>query len=130
MSFHLRIARPVTDPERTARMYCEGLALRVLGSFENHAGFDGIMVGAPDAAFHFEFTRCRDHPVAPSPTPEDLVVAYLPDESEWRRACDRLTDAGFEVVASFNPYWDERGRTFADPDGYRVVLECAKWSNA
>jgi hypothetical protein len=37
--------------------------------------------------------------------------------------------AGFTQVASFNPYWDARGRTFADPDGYRVVLQRAEWSN-
>ncbi len=34
---------------------------------------------------------------------------------------------GFEPVRSLNPYWDVRGRTFEDPDGYRVVLECADW---
>jgi hypothetical protein len=110
-------------------MYCEGLDLRLLGAFENHAGFDGVMVGAPGGAFHFEFTRCREHPVAPSPTPEDLLVAYLPEEAAWRRACERMTAAGFEAVASFNPYWDERGRTFADADGYRVVLQRAEWNS-
>ncbi len=129
MTFQLRIARPASDLERIARMYCTGLGLRVLGAFEDHAGFDGVIVGAPGSAWHFEFTRCRDHPVAPSPTPEDLVVAYLPDGGEWQRACERMQAAGFDTVPSFNPYWDERGRTFADPDGYRVVLQRADWSN-
>jgi hypothetical protein len=31
--------------------------------------------------------------------------------------------AGFEAVSSFNPYWNARGRSYQDPDGYRVVLE-------
>ena len=35
--------------------------------------------------------------------------------------------AGFKVVPSFNPYWDPRGRTFEDPDGYRTVLQQAAW---
>lgn len=109
-------------------MYCHGLELEVLGSFQNHAGFDGVMVGAPDGPFHFEFTRCRDHPVTPSPTPEDLVVAYLPDDAAWRSACERMVAAGFEAAASFNPYWDERGRTFLDIDGYRIVLQRAEWT--
>jgi len=37
--------------------------------------------------------------------------------------------AGFAPVASFNPYWDDRGRSFEDPDGYRVVLQRAAWCN-
>ena len=35
--------------------------------------------------------------------------------------------AGFTPVPSFNPYWDRLGRTFADRDGYRVVLQRAAW---
>ena len=50
MTLHLRIARPVTDIERAANMYCQGLTLRNLGSFRDHEGFDGIMVGAPGRA--------------------------------------------------------------------------------
>ncbi|WP_371418616.1 hypothetical protein [Acidisoma sp. S159] len=30
---------------------------------------------------------------------------------------------GFPAVASFNPYWDQLGRTYEDPDGYRVVIQ-------
>jgi hypothetical protein len=37
-----------------------------------------------------------------------------------------MTEAGFRQVASFNPYWDRRGRTYEDHDGYRVVLQNAK----
>ena len=110
-------------------MYCDGLGLRVIDSFENHEGFDGVMLGLTDASYHFEFTHCREHPLVPTPTPEDLAVFYVPVLSEWRSACARMLAAGFKQVASFNPYWDLRGRTFEDPDGYRTVLENAEWSN-
>lgn len=110
-------------------MYCHGLGLRVVGQFENHAGFDGVMVGLPGARYHFEFTRCRTHPVVPSPTPEDLVVFYLPAATDWQAACTRMLAAGFKEVTSFNPYWAARGRTFEDPDGYRVVLQQDAWSD-
>jgi len=30
-------------------------------------------------------------------------------------------------VKAFNPYWDKNGKTFEDPDGYRVVLQRASW---
>ena len=120
---HLRIARPVSDLRRAEEVYRKGLGLEVLDRFEGHDGFDGVMLGAPGGGFHFEFTRCRSHPVAPSPTPEDLAVFYVPRRDEWRRACANLWAAGFRPVASFNPYWERRGRTFEDADGYRVVLE-------
>jgi hypothetical protein len=111
-------------------MYCRGLGFRVIGSFEEHDGFDGVMLGVPGAGYHFEFTRSRGHPVTPSPTAEDLVVFYIPSEAEWQATCGSMLAAGFRHVPAANPYWEARGRTFADVDGYRVVLERAAWTNA
>jgi catechol 2,3-dioxygenase-like lactoylglutathione lyase family enzyme len=124
---HLRIARPVSDIARARDMYIRGLGLRVVGSFENHEGFDGVMLGTPDADYHFEFTHSREHPVLPGPTIEDLAVFYLPSETEWSAACASMEAAGFKRVTSYNPYWEKNGRTFEDPDGYRVVLQHAGW---
>jgi hypothetical protein len=99
-----------------------------VGGFENHDGFDGVMLGHEGSNYHFEFTRCRAHPVAAAPTPEDLIVLYMPAAAEWHAACDRMLAAGFELVASFNPYWEIRGQTFKDPDGYRIVLQQEEWN--
>ena len=129
MSHHLRIARPVRDIEKTTSMYCRGLGLRVVGRFEDHDGFDGVMLGLKGSSYHFEFTHHRIHSVLPSPTPEDLLVFYIAAPTEWQTACARLLDAGFKQVSSFNPYWETRGRTYEDPDGYRIVLQQAEWSN-
>jgi hypothetical protein len=101
--------------------------LAVLGQFIDHEGFDGVMLGAPGGTYHFEFTACRGHPVLPSPTPEDLLVLYVPDRGEWERRCAAMLAAEFTEVPSLNPYWDRDGRTFADADGYRVVLQRAHW---
>lgn len=110
-------------------MYCRGLGLRVVGSFENHEGFDGVMLGTAGANYHFEFTHCRSHPVVPAPTAEDLAVFYIPSSTEWQAACANMSAAGFKQVASFNPYWTIQGRTYEDQDGYRIVLQNAEWSN-
>ena len=126
---HLRIARPVSDLERSATLYCRGLNLIEIDRFENHEGFDGIMLGRREWPYHFEFTHCRTHPVAPSPSPEDLVVLYVPDPAEWQQSCAAMLAAGFSEVVSFNPYWQEHGRTFEDHDRYRIVLQQAPWSN-
>ena len=40
---------------------------------------------------------------------------------------DRLEGHGYQPVAAYNPYWDRHGKTFADPDGYRVVLQNVAW---
>ena len=126
-SLHLRIARPVSDLARTESLYRQGLGLDVLGRFDDHEGFDGVMLGVPGAAYHFEFTRLRADPVTPAPTPEDLIVLYIPRRGEWETACAKMSSAGFGSVESFNPYWDVRGRTFEDADGYRVVLQNSEW---
>ena len=123
----LRVARPVTDLERTRGMYMRGLGLALLARFEDHEGFDGVILGVPGAGYHLEFTHCRHHAIAPAPTVEDLLVLYLPDAAEWRAACARMLDAGFAPVAAFNPWWDRGARSFADDDGYRIVLCNAAW---
>ncbi len=110
-------------------MYCAGLGLRLLGCFNDHAGFDGVMLGTANGSYHFEFTHCRTHPVAPISTPEDVIVFYIPIASEWQKTCANMLVAGFQPVTSFNPYWDIRGRTFEDFDGYRVVLQNGRWQN-
>jgi catechol 2,3-dioxygenase-like lactoylglutathione lyase family enzyme len=129
MPYHLRIARPVSDLATTTEMYCRGLNIQVIDKFDNHDGFDGVMLGAPDADYHFEFTRSRNHPVRPTPTVEDLTVFYIPSVPEWHAGCARMTAAGFKQVASHNPYWGVGGCTFEDRDGYRIVLQLGYWNN-
>ena len=112
MTPHLRIARPVSDLERTRAMYAHGLGLHVVGAFEDHDGFDGVMLGIPGGGWHFEFTYCRRHRIEPAPTAEDLAVLYLPEPEAWLQACERMLAAGFQAVRAFNPYWEASGRTF------------------
>jgi hypothetical protein len=92
-------------------MYCAGLNLAVLARFQDHQGFDGVMLGSPGMDYHFEFTHCGEHPVTPSPAVEDLLVFYVPDQEEWQATCDRLIEHGFICVRSLNPYWDVSGRS-------------------
>jgi hypothetical protein len=107
--------------------YRDGLGFEVLAEFADHDGFDGVMLGRRGAGYHLEFTRKAGHAAGRAPTADNLLVFYLPDEADWRAAIERLERAGHRPVASFNPYWDRRGRTFEDPDGYRVVLHNADW---
>jgi catechol 2,3-dioxygenase-like lactoylglutathione lyase family enzyme len=123
----LRIARPSDDLDALLAFYRDGLGLELLYRFEDHDGFDGVMLGREGAAYHFEFTRAKGHPAGRAPTRDHLAVFYIPDEAKWREAVERMRAAGFPPVASFNPYWDRDGATFEDPDGYRVVLQRGSW---
>ena len=108
-------------------MYRDGLGLEVLGNFEDHEGFDGVMLGMPGSDYHLEFTHRRGHCVGRAATEDNLLVFYIPKQTEWESACERMARAEFTAVPSYNPYWDENGRTFEDLDGYRVVLQNATW---
>jgi len=55
-------------------------------------------------------------------------VFYIPDRTEWQEAAQRLEQLGYPPVQAFNPYWEIQGKTFEDPDGYRVVLQNASWT--
>jgi len=124
----LRVARPSDDLDALLPFYRDGLGLSVLNRFADHEGFDGVMIGAEGAPYHFEFTRAKDHAAGRAPTRDHLAVFYLPDRDTWLAAVARMKAAGFEPVAAFNPYWDRRGATFEDPDGYRVVLQNDEWA--
>ena len=113
--------------DEVVAFYVEGLGFEKLAAFEDHAGFDGVVLGSPRAPYHLEFTRQRGRASGATPDPETLLVFYLPNEAEWRAAAEQLRAFGAEVVPSHNPYWDHAGLTFEDPDGFRIVLQNAAW---
>jgi hypothetical protein len=123
----MRVARPTDRMQEVMEFYTFGLGLSVLDTFEDHEGFDGVMLGTPGAPYHLEFTHQHGHEVGRAPTKDNLLVFYLPELRRWQAAVDRMSSAGFQPVPSFNPYWDQNGRTFEDPDGYRVVLQHTTW---
>jgi len=127
MKAHLRVARPTDNLQVIAQMYGQGLGLHVLAHFEDHEGFDGIMLGNAEMPYHFEFTHHHSHSVGRSPTQDNLLVFYIPDKHEWDARCRKMLAAGFKQVDSYNPYWDKSGKTFEDVDGYRVVLQNSAW---
>lgn len=124
----LRVARATDNLEALLRFYRDGLGMTELYRFDDHDGFDGLMLGCPGSPYHLEFTRARGHPAGRAPNRDSLLVFYLPDRAAWNKAVERMRAAGFDPVPSFNPYWDRDGRTFEDPDGYRVVLQNAAWA--
>ena len=68
-----------------------------------------------------EFTTAHGHAAGRAPTEDNLLVFYLPEADRFAAAVERMRAAGFSPVKAFNAYWDAKGVTFEDPDGYRVV---------
>lgn len=123
----LRVARPTDRLDEVVAFYRDGLGFEVIGSFRGHTGFDGAMLGRRGWPYHLEFTHQPGHTVGRAPTQDHLLVLYLPQAADHAAAVERMRAVGHAPVKSYNPYWDQQGVTFEDPDGYRVVLQCASW---
>lgn len=120
---HLRIARSTGSIEDARRFWVEGVGLDVLLEV-NGSGHHLLMLGWADAGWHLELVLDAD--VARTPTDEDLLVLYLTDDAD-DRLVEQLVVQGGRRVRARNPYWDERGVTIEDPDGYRLVLCRRSW---
>ena len=95
MQAHLRIARPTRSIHALLPFYTTGLGFQITGSFEKHAGFDGVMLGHPSLPYHLEFTEQEGHDPGRAPTQEHLLVFYLPKKGGWDQAVARMEGAGF-----------------------------------
>ncbi len=119
----VRIARPTDKLQEIERFYCQGLGLRKLGGFENHNGYDGLMLGLPGFAYHLEFTQHEEGSPCPAPSKDNLLVLYIPDRKRLSSVVQRLVQLGYLEVEPESPYWKEKGAvTVEDPDGWRLVL--------
>ncbi|MDQ2077131.1 VOC family protein [Marinimicrobium sp. ABcell2] len=124
----LRVARPTDNLSQITEMYVNGLGFKLLGRFEGHNGFDGSIIGHEQHNYHLEFTHHKGAKVGKAPTKDNLLIFYIEDEKVWRVSCQKMVEAGFTPVQSYNGYWDVAGRTFEDIDGYRVVLQNREWT--
>lgn len=118
-----RVARPTHQLNKIIEFYHNGLGLEIVGSFENHEGYDGVMFGLPGVDYHLEFTQhVNATPILP-PSEDNLLVFYVPDLEQRDAIVSRLGSMGYDPVQPENPYWNLNGITICDPDGWRVVLQ-------
>ena len=123
----LRVVRPTDQMDAVVAFYRDGLGFPELTRFSDHDGFDGAILGFPGAPYHLEFTRAHGRSAGRAPTPDNLLVVYMPDARAWSRMIGVMQRRGHRPVESLNPYWDREGVTYEDPDGYRVVLHQGIW---
>ncbi len=122
---HLRVARHTTNLQAITDFYTQLLGLEVLGSFNDHDGYDGVFLGTPEQDWQLEFTTSAEPP-SHQPDEDDLLVFYVDTQAELEALAQRFSEKGIETVEPKNPYWLTDGITYADPDGYRVVIAVRK----
>ena len=70
-----RFARHTNDLEQLKSFYTSVLGLELLGSFENHNGYDGLFLGKPNENWHLEFTK-SDEVISFNFDEDDILVFY------------------------------------------------------
>ncbi len=117
-----RFARPTNKLDEIIAFYSDGLKLKILNQFADHAGYKGVMIGLPDAQYHLEFTQDNKGSKGSAPTKDNLLVMYFQTEKDFNEIIDSLAAIGQQPVEPENPYWKAKSLTYEDPDGWRIVL--------
>lgn len=120
-----RFARHTNDLELLKSFYIDILGLELLGGFENHNGYDGVFLGKPNENWHLEFTK-SDEVNSFNFDEDDILVFYPNSKLEYEAIHEQLKHLSVKTIEAKNPYWNEQGTMFLDPDGYRIVISHLK----
>jgi len=74
----LRVARHTTNLERVKQFYEQVLGLEFQGSFQDHAGYDGIFLGKTGENWQLEFTCTHDVAAIDRRVDEDDLIVFYP----------------------------------------------------
>jgi len=121
----IRFARHTNDLNAIKSFYIMVLGFELLGDFENHDNYNGVFLGFPNADWHLEFTT-SDEKADHHFDEDDILVLYPESQTRYDSLLEKLAANNIALVPSKNPYWNENGRMFLDPDGYRIVLSPLK----
>lgn len=98
------------------------VGLDLLGRFDDHEGYDGIILGYLNETWELELTWHTSNAIHSAPTDEDIIVLYM-SASLADDLHHRLHAAAFPSRSHANPYWEANGATiYTDPDGYALIV--------
>lgn len=121
----LRVARHTDDLDKIEDFYVNLLGFERLGSFQNHNNYDGIFIGKPGMDWHLEFTKSEEK-ANHSFDQDDVMVFYPKTIEEYNRLIHNFLQNNISSITAHNPFWNENGKMFLDPDGYRIVISPLK----
>jgi len=116
---NFRFARHTNKLNELTRFYTEILGLKILGEFENHDHYNGVVIGKEGADWHLEFTE-SNHTTNHVTDEDDVLVFYPTTKEEYDELLERLSVS--QKIQARNPYWNKNGHMFYDPDGFRIVI--------
>lgn len=117
----MRVARHTSSLQPLIDYYVGLLELTVLGDFKDHDGYNGVFLGFPAESWHLEFTESEE-PAVHKADEDDLLVFYAGSAVEYQNLLARAASMNIPEVEAKNPYWTANGKTFLDPDGFRLVI--------
>jgi hypothetical protein len=117
----IRIARHTKDLKLITDFYLLIPGMEYLGGFKDHEGYEGAFIGMKDSDWHLEFTVSEDEPDHRSDE-DDLLVFYAGSTDEYNKIIALFGEHDAPEVVPKNPFWEENGTTFEDPDGFKVVI--------
>lgn len=123
----LRVARHTNNLQAITKFYTDIIGLHILGSFNNHAGYNGIFLGKEKWNWHLELTESGEKSAA-VPDADDLLVFYPSTQLEYDAIMQRIEAGGIEKLVARNPYWRENGVLVRDMDGFGVMISHNKFS--
>lgn len=117
---NFRVARHTDDLNKIIQFY-QLLGMEILGSFENHDNYDGVFLGFPNTDWHLEFTVSNEK-AQHKPDEDDLLVFYFDDEIKLNQIKSNLIQNNIKQIEAKNPYWNNNGFHFLDPDDFGIIL--------
>jgi len=120
-----RFARHTNDLEKIKSFYIHILGFELLGCFKNHNGYDGIFIGKSNENWHLEFTKSEET-ITFNFGDEDFLVFYPNCIEDYDRIIFSLNKNAIKRRPTKNPYWNENGKLFFDPDGYGIIISNLK----
>lgn len=120
-----RYARHTNNLQEITDFYTAVLNFKVLGSFENHDGYDGVFLGKEGLDWHLEFTS--DNSEATHHFNEDDALVFYPTSRE--EYSNLLANFKAKKVNQFEPknsYWKTQGIMVKDPDGCPIIISQQK----
>ncbi len=121
----LRIARHTNNIDKIENFYVTILGFERLGGFQNHNNYDGVFIGKPKLDWHFEFTKSSEK-ANHHFDEDDILVLYPETILEYNRLINNILENNISIITSKNPYWNENGKMFLDPDGFRIIVSDIK----
>jgi hypothetical protein len=120
-----RFARHTNDLEQLSAFYIKILGMEILGGFQKHNGYDGVFIGKSNENWHLEFTKSNEI-IQFNFEEEDVLVFYPNTRLEYEHILEKINNFSIKIIEAKNPYWNENGKMFLDPDGYRIVISDLK----